>query len=83
MARVRKQVDRLHIFQQVAAIGQLLEVSHLSGRVAGDVDHTGRAEFHELLEEFRRAPPARRIDQHGGLVSREGDFSKNVLRRRR
>ena len=67
MAGLREEIERLHRGERVAGGEEGLEVAHLRGRVARDVDDGVRGEGKELGEEGLVAALARRVDDHGGL----------------
>ena len=72
-----EKIKGLHGSEFVACEQKLAEITHLGGRVAGDVDDFFGAKGEQLLEEFLVAAFAWGVNDHGGFFSWKGDVVKN------
>ena len=64
MIRMRKHIDRLNLFDFIAALCQKAQVALLGLGVAGDIDYLFRREGHERRQEALIASCARRIHEN-------------------
>lgn len=79
MAGLGEEVEGLDGVDLISVFQKALEVAHLGGRVAGDVNDPARIELKELLKKILAAALSRRVDDDGCFRGREGDVGKEVL----
>ena len=79
MPGLRKEVEGLDVLDGVAGGGEFLEVAHLGGGFAGNVDAAGGGVVEKLGKEFWRTAGARWIDEDGGFFRWKIDFFENGL----
>ena len=62
MLGLREEIERLHLVQAVSGGGEKREITHLRGRIAGDIDDALRGKGEELLQKLCATTRTRRVD---------------------
>lgn len=79
VAGLREEVEGLHRTQGVASGNEALQVTHLRGGIARDVNDGFWPEGEELVEEGVAGALARRIDDDRAIASRPGYAGEEIL----